>query len=80
MIALENETQDQARDAVVLALGALRSREAIPALARLIRTAETDGDTRRCAVESLGRIVGRRFDRQTDPEAAAVNWLEKHQA
>jgi HEAT repeat protein len=76
--ALKHETGQQARDSIVLALGALKNPAAIPALAELIRSADTDGDTRRCAVESLGKIVRRRFDNHADPEAAAVTWLDAH--
>lgn len=78
LLALEQETGQQARDSIVLTLGALKNRAAIPALAELIRSEDTDGDTRRCAVESLGKIVRKRFDKQTDPEAAAVTWLDAH--
>jgi HEAT repeat protein len=78
LLALEQETGQQARDSIVLALGTLKNPAAIPALAELIRSPATDGDTRRCAVESLGKIVRRRFDKQADPEAAAVTWLDAH--
>lgn len=76
--ALEHEDDQQARDSIVIALGALRNRAAIPALAALVRDSGLDGDTRRTAVESLGRIVRRRFDRQADPEGAAIAWLDAH--
>ncbi|HEY0453667.1 HEAT repeat domain-containing protein [Actinophytocola sp.] len=78
LTALRRETDPQARDSIVATLGALRNRAAVPALAALIRSADTDGDTRRCAVESLGTIVRRRFDKQPDPEAAAIAWLDAH--
>jgi hypothetical protein len=38
----------------------------------------TDGDTRWTAVESLGRIVQKRFLAQPEPVAAAVTWLKRH--
>jgi hypothetical protein len=66
-----------ARDALIAALGALRSRQAIPALANIIRDQTQDGDTRWTAVESLGKTVRRRFLERTDPIQAAVDWLEK---
>jgi HEAT repeat protein len=75
--ALERETEQQPRDGIVLALGGLKNRAAIPALAQLIRSSDIDGDTRRCAVESLGKIVRKRFDKQIDPEAAAIAWLDR---
>jgi HEAT repeat protein len=76
LVALDRETDSQARDSIVLTLGALKNRAAFPALAALIRSEGTDGDTRRCAVESLGKIVRKRFDKQADPEAAALTWLD----
>lgn len=61
LAGLGSETEHQPRDSIVLTLGALKNRAAIPALAGLIRSKDTDGDTRRCAVESLGKIVRKRF-------------------
>ncbi|MEH1055987.1 HEAT repeat domain-containing protein [Micromonospora sp. CPCC 206171] len=78
LTALRGEHEDQPRDGIVLALGALKNRAAVPALAALIRSDNTDGDTRDCAVESLGKIVRRRFHKQDDPVAAATAWLDKH--
>jgi HEAT repeat protein len=78
LTALEDETEHQPRDSIVVTLGVLKNRAAIPALATLIRADDTDGDTRRCAVESLGKIVRKRFGTQDDPEAAAIAWLDAH--
>ena len=78
LAALEDETGHKPRDSIVGTLGALGNRAAISALAALIRSDDTDGDTRRCAVESLGKIVRRRCGTQDDPEAAAVAWLDAH--
>jgi hypothetical protein len=44
----------------------------------MIRSEETDGDTRFTAVESLGRLARRSFDRQEQPIEAALAWLDKH--
>ena len=55
--ALASETDVIARDSLILALGELKSKAAIPVLADLIRNDATDGDTRWTAVESLGKIV-----------------------
>jgi hypothetical protein len=77
--ALAEETDTTARDSIVQALGTLKNRKAIPALAALIRDNNTDADTRRTAVESLGRIVRRRFLRQDDPIQAALAWLEGYE-
>ena len=77
LASLADETDDVARDSFILALGQLRSRKAIPALAAIIKDATADGDTRHTAVESLGRIVRRRFLNETDPVAAAMKWLEE---
>jgi hypothetical protein len=76
--ALASETDIAARDSLILALGALKSRVAIPVLADVIRNEATDGDTRWTAVESLGRIVHRRFLNQAQPVQAALEWLDKH--
>jgi HEAT repeat protein len=78
LAALGKETHDQPRDGLIAALGRMKSQRAIPYLAQLIRSAETDGDTRWEAVLALGQIVRRRFDRQPDPERAAIAWLDEH--
>lgn len=78
LTALHRESDAQARDSIVAALGALKNRAAVPALASLIRSDQTDGDTRRGAVESLGKIVRKRFDKHDDPEAVAIAWLDAH--
>lgn len=75
LTALGDADSDEARDTIITALGTMRSRKAIPALAALIRSDETDGDTRWTAAESLGMIVRRRFDKAADPVAAAQEWL-----
>jgi HEAT repeat protein len=75
LLALAAETDVEARDGLILALGGLRSRAAIPALATLIENEDTDGDTRWTAVESLGRIARRRFLGKPDPVAAARDWI-----
>jgi hypothetical protein len=76
--ALGSETSDQARDSIVVALGELRSKDAIPALALVIRDEQADGDTRWTAMQSLGQIVRRRFDRNADPMGVALAWLTSH--
>jgi HEAT repeat protein len=75
--ALQNETDAQARDSILQALGGLRNRMAIPALSVLIEDEATDGDTRWMAVEGLGKVVRRRFLEQPDPIAAALEWIAK---
>jgi HEAT repeats len=77
--ALGSETELVARDALVQALGAFKDRAAIPILAAMIRNTDTDGDTRRTAVESLGRIVRQRFVDRAEPVQAALEWLEQHE-
>ena len=76
--SLKSETDRTARDSLIAALGRLKARKAIPALAAIIRDSAEDGDTRWTAVESLGRIVRRRFLDQKEPLQAAIAWLEKH--
>jgi HEAT repeat protein len=77
--ALASETDPVARDSLIVALGAFKNRIAIPLLADLIRNEATDNDTRWTAVESLGRIVRRRFLNQVEPVTAALEWLDKHE-
>jgi len=78
LASLGAETDATARDTLVLALGRCRSRRAIPALAAIVRDEAADCDTRWTAVESLGRIVGRRFLAQPNPVAAALEWLARN--
>jgi hypothetical protein len=75
---LSTETDLQVIDTVVYALGEMRAKAALPAIAQLVRNSETDGDTRWGAASALGRIVRRRFDRKEDPVVAAIEWLDAH--
>lgn len=77
LAALDGEADTQARDSIVQALGGLRNKMAIPALAAMIEDDNTDGDTRWMAVESLGKVVRRRFLAQPDPVAAALDWIAR---
>ncbi len=76
--SLKSETELEARDSMIITLGSLKSRMAIPALAGIIRDVAQDHDTRWTAVESLGAIVRRRFTDKEDPIKAALDWLAKH--
>lgn len=76
LAALRTETDLQVIDTLVGALGAMRSREALPVLARMLRDPSTDGDTQWQVACSIGRIAGRRFDRKPDPVVAALDWLD----
>jgi HEAT repeats len=76
--ALEREDEDQPRDVIIIGLGRLRNTKAIPFLATTIRDSQTDSDTRFTAIQSLGQIARRRFDRQPEPDAAALDWLSVH--
>ena len=76
--SLGSETELEARDSMIITLGSLKSRKAVPALAEIIRDAAQDHDTRWTAVESLGTIVRRRFTDKEDPIEAALDWLAKH--
>jgi HEAT repeat protein len=76
--AFSSERDQVARDTMLLALGSLGDKAAIPTLARVIRDHAQDGDTRWTAVEALGRLVRRRFDRQPNPLEAAEAWLDSH--
>lgn len=66
------------RRLMIIGLGRLRNKKAIPFLVATIRNDETDGDTRFTAIQSLGQIARRRFDRRPEPEAAALEWLNAH--
>jgi hypothetical protein len=76
--ALRDAVRHEERDTILLALGELRAREAVPAVADVLRDPRADGDTRHAAAEALGKIVRRRFDRQPDPIQAALAWLDAH--
>jgi HEAT repeat protein len=76
LTSVQDESEDVPRDVMIDALGHLRDRRAIPFLAEIIRNPATDGDTRCGAVDALGRIARRRFDRQPDPVGAARDWLD----
>jgi hypothetical protein len=79
LAALEAEEDLQVIDTLVAALGEMRSRAALPVLARMLRDPRTDGDTRWQLADALGRIVRRRFDKKDDPVGAAVEWLDAHE-
>lgn len=76
--SLNSETDITAKDSLVIAVGRLKSRKAIPSLAKIIRDQVEDRDTRWTAVESLGLIVRRRFLDQKEPIQSAIDWLAKH--
>lgn len=76
--SLKSETEIEARDSMIITLGSLKNRKAIPALAAIIRDGGQDHDTRWTAVESLGAIVRRRFIDKEDPIEAALDWIAKH--
>jgi HEAT repeat protein len=77
--ALRTASEDEERDSIILALGEMRSTAPVPVLAGLIRDPATDEETRGTAIEALGRIARRRFDRQPDPRAAATAWLDRRE-
>lgn len=72
---LVDETDLVVQSATIEALGKLRYRPAIPALAALILDGTSDRDVRLDAVESLGRIVKHSFSQAQDPLAEAASWL-----
>jgi hypothetical protein len=77
--ALRVETDTTARDSLIASVGHLKSRKAVPVLAAIIRDQATDGDTRWTAVESLGRIIRKRFLKMDDPIRDALIWLDQHE-
>ena len=73
---LEHETDQLVLDSLLGALGALRSRDSIPMLARYINDDSVDPDTRDNAACSLGLIVRKRFDKsERGTVRAACEWL-----
>ena len=76
--SLSSESDLTAKDSLIIAVGRLKSRKAIPWLAKIIRDDQEDGDTRWTAVESLGSVVRRRFMDQNDPLQSALDWIASH--
>jgi hypothetical protein len=76
--SLKSEIDTTSRDSIILALGRLKHKKAIPSLAAIIRDPAADGDTQWTAVESLGLIVHKRFSKQENPVQAAMAWLDSH--
>lgn len=77
--ALESEDDRLVIDCLLGALGHLRSREAVPILARFILHSTEDHDTRFEAAMSLGKIVNVRFDKKGDDAVQqACSWLLGH--
>ncbi|RYG25824.1 hypothetical protein EON82_05725 [bacterium] len=73
--ATEEETDLVALSALLVTLGRLKAREAIPVVARILR--EGNADTQWDAAEALGRISGKRFGSKPDRVAKALAWLEE---
>jgi len=74
--ALENETDRLVIDSLIGVLGHLKSRDAIPVLAKFIRDEKEDGDTRWEAAVSLGKIVHKRFEKDGQNAIEnATTWL-----
>lgn len=73
--ALQQETETEARDTIIVALGRLRDPSAIPALAAIVRDAASDADTRFTAAQAICQITNRRFRRERLIESV-VGWLD----
>lgn len=65
-------------DSMLCAFGRMKAKRTIQSVANVLANPNADGDTRHLAAESLGRIVGRRFDKRAEPIAEALAWLAKH--
>jgi len=72
---LKNEEELVAQSVMIQALGKLRYRPAVPALARLILLDDIDRDIQLDAVDSLGRIMKIDFSESGEPLVAAISWL-----
>lgn len=75
---LRVEPDIQVRDALIEALGAMRSPRAIPMLAELVGDNELDDESRQSAISSLGKLARVRFLKREDPLAAALEWIAAH--
>lgn len=73
--AVRAEGDVTARDSMVMALGALKDKRALPVLAELLRDPLTDGDSQSLVIEALGRVARRRFDKKPDPLDAALDYV-----
>jgi len=79
LLALLQEEEDLVvKSSLIEALGKLRYRPAIPALAAIILNQEIDVDTRWNAADSLGLIVGELFAAPDKLQRAAA-WINEHQ-
>lgn len=63
---------------LVIALGRMKNRKVIPALASILQNPEADGDTRWITMESLGKLVRVNFGKKPEPLVGALEWLDKH--
>ena len=72
-----NECSFETLDTLVLAVGQMKDKKSIPTLTILVRDATLKGDSRWGAVEALGKLERKRFDKQPDAIAAAIDWLDK---
>jgi hypothetical protein len=61
-----------------LTVGQMKNKKSIPTLAILVRGTTLNGDSRWGAVEALGKLARKRFDKQPDAIAAATDWLDKN--
>ena len=75
MTADSAEDDVVARDSMVMALGALKDKRALPVLAELLRDPITDGDSQSLLIEAVGRVARRRFDKKPDPLDAVLDYL-----
>lgn len=75
LAVVRDEADVGTRDSMVMALGALKDKRALPVLAELLRDPLTDGDSESLVIEALGRVTRRRFDKKPDPRAAALDYL-----
>lgn len=72
----ENKQTILTLDTLVFALGEMKNKKAIPALAALVRDTSLNGDSRWEAALALGRLARKRFDKRSDPMTAAMEWLD----
>lgn len=75
MDLLDSEPAPDRLVAAIDALGTMRDPRAVSPLVRMVHDPNADGSVVSVALESLGRIALRRFDRSEDPLGALDGWL-----
>jgi hypothetical protein len=77
-LAAPSQTDIQTLTALLGMLGRVRSKSALPLIARVLRAPNSAmGDLDRSAIEALESISGEQFSQQSEPKHAAELWLRE---